>query len=191
MREIKLHPTAVVAFCLLLYMDPWGLFFPFLLAALAHELGHVVAVWASGGQVCAVSADGKGARITASALSYRAELLCTLAGPGVNVVLFFAASRKFPMFGLMNLILAAYNLIPVEPLDGGTILRCLLLMFLQPDQQQRISRTVSIAVLSMSLCAAVWCCFWLHTGIWPLLLVLVVLVRIPKENGVAKDCLVA
>lgn len=53
------------------------------------------------------------------------EALCALAGPvgSFSVVLL---AEYFPEAALFGLVQGLYNLLPVYPLDGGRILRCLL-----------------------------------------------------------------
>ena len=53
------------------------------------------------------------------------EAICALAGPLGSFSLLLI-SEYFPEAAVCGLIQGAYNLIPVYPLDGGRLMRCLL-----------------------------------------------------------------
>ena len=62
------------------------------------------------------------------------QLLLAAAGPGVNILLavwaVFCLSRRatiwWSAFFAANLLTGAFNLLPIPPLDGAQILRCLM-----------------------------------------------------------------
>lgn len=101
-----------------------------LCSALGHELGHLAALKAAGARVTRIRLTAFGAEILADTrrLSYPREILCTLAGPAVNLVLavFFArVTGNFEAAGA-NLLLGCFNLLPVPALDGGRTLHLLV-----------------------------------------------------------------
>lgn len=119
-----------------------------LAAALVHECGHVVALRRCGADVTALSLGVCGAVLQTDAvrLSYGRELACVLAGPGANLltaVLCAAAGNPYPAFTGANLILCAYNLLPIRPLDGGRALELTLSWTAGPVAGEYVTRWVS------------------------------------------------
>ena len=115
----------------LLYCDDQGFVPLALLACAFHEGGHWLMIRLLGGGVRSIFLTVSGAAMTLnSELSYGGELLAAAAGPLMNLLL-SAVVCRFPwgeLFAGLNLALAALNLLPVFPLDGGRILHCALCM---------------------------------------------------------------
>ena len=123
----------------------WGL-----LACAVHELGHIAAALALGGQAERLSLTVVGAELTFSyraPLTYGQDSLVALAGPAANLLLgglFFALDRYLP--AILSLVVGAFNLLPILPLDGGRVLYGLLADRLDPDWADRFL-TVSAGCL--------------------------------------------
>ena len=59
-------------------------------------------------------------------------------------------------FVLCNTLLAAVNLLPIEPLDGGRALYYALLRHREPPAAQKISRLISLLFLFPLAAVSVW-----------------------------------
>lgn len=103
-----------------------------LLSALIHECGHLIAA-SSKKKVGLPQAHISGFRIKVSDMSYKEELIVAAAGPLINVLLWgillflgkTAAHRDYLYtFGIINLLTAFSNLLPIEGYDGYKILSC-------------------------------------------------------------------
>ena len=110
----------VLALMLLLF--PLRFLVGVLLAALIHELGHLLALKISGGRVLSIRLRSFGARIEAAPMSPGRTALCALAGPAAGALTIFAW-KSFPELALAGLVQTVFNLLPVYPLDGGRALR--------------------------------------------------------------------
>jgi Zn-dependent protease len=138
--DVFLHPT----FLLILFLPAAATHLPLVLAVfgcvLLHEFGHALAARRFGIDTADITLYPIGgvARLTRMPRAPGAELLIALAGPAVNVAIaaglylglgLFAsigAGRFVVELLAMNLVLAAFNMIPAFPMDGGRVLRALL-----------------------------------------------------------------
>lgn len=145
----------VAGLTLLLVCDPTGMAICAVTASVCHELGHIVAMKAFGTQITQIRLSVFDIGITDIAKCQRgitAEIIITLSGVFVNIVLFLVAfmvynSFKFYIFryfALANLTLGLFNALPVESLDGGNALQLIL-------QRHFSNKTVYIITLSVSL----------------------------------------
>lgn len=134
------------------------------LSALCHELGHLGALRLAGAEVESVRLTAFGAEIQADTryLPYGREILCTLAGPAVNLVLALVLARAAGDYVLAgaNLLLGLFNLLPVPSLDGGRALFLLVSWALDPIAADAASRTVgrccSLALIAIALVLTLW-----------------------------------
>ncbi len=121
-------------------------------------------------------------------------LLVSLAGPATNIVLAIAAVVVFRWvvggiepgqpppettlqiiwwFGVVNVILAAFNLLPIPPLDGSAVVeRFLPARFLGPWHRVRQYSMAILLVLVLLLPGALGTLFDAAIGLWERLLVL-------------------
>jgi Zn-dependent protease len=101
-----------------------------------HELGHAVVARQLGVHVTGIELGflGGAAKMANLPRTPRHELLIAAAGPAVSLMLGGAflgvaaalGSHFLAVVGWINLVIAGFNLIPALPMDGGRILRALL-----------------------------------------------------------------
>ena len=166
---IKVSPAAAAVLAAFVLLSSPEILAAPLLAALAHEWGHYLALRALGGRVDAVTVTALGAEMhiaPQSRLSYGGEIGATLAGPAVN------------------LLLGAYNLLPVLPLDGGRMLLAALYLRLPEQTAWLIGRVWSLLVITCLLVFALWAAG--RAGLLPLVMVLGLYARLAlREKSVA------
>ena len=107
---------------LMILLFPFRFLAGILLAALVHELGHLLALHFTGGRVSAIRLHGFGARIEAAPMSPGRAAVCALAGPAAGALTIFAHDW-FPELALAGLLQTAFNLLPIHPLDGWQAVR--------------------------------------------------------------------
>lgn len=159
---IHVSPAAVGILALFVLLSPTELLAALLLAALSHEWGHYLMLRSLGGKIDAVTVTAFGAEMHIAPdcrLSYGGEILATLAGPVTNLlcgVLLSFCGCRVPLCYLLagaQLLLGIFNLLPITPLDGGSILWLAVAWLSQPDRADYISANVGLAVSFLLLTA--------------------------------------
>ena len=135
-----------------------------LTAAALHELGHLTAMRYYGVSVKRFRLTALGAELDAPALarlSYGRELIVTLAGCGMNLVCGFLTAlfalqvsweNGFVLAGA-HLLLCAFNLLPVPPLDGAHALCLAVSSLFGPIAGDRTA-VLAGAIISLALLGA-------------------------------------
>ena len=154
----------------------WGLFYIFdegenlvyiFLAATFHEIAHIFFYYIFKAKIDSVRILPYG--ISASfrstvKLSYKKETVALFAGPCFNLIVavFCLIINSFlfvdglETFFLYNMAYFMMNIIPIFPLDGGRILRNLLLQRFSSDFALKISGVSSVFFLALLFVISVW-----------------------------------
>ena len=114
----------------MLATDRTGYCLPTLCAAAFHEIGHLFAMWV-------FECQPKAVRLIPASISIVSpfpkkkygEFVIAFAGPLINIVLFLSLMINYKIthsrisfeYGIINLVIGLFNLLPVKGLDGGTI----------------------------------------------------------------------
>ncbi len=158
--------------CVLAVVDRSGSLRWGLLAAAMHECGHLAAMRGLHWRACEVRLTALGIRLVRheqTPYPNREELLVTLAGPMVNLCAgtllalaawIFSRAAALRTAGMAQFALGLFNLLPIDPLDGGHALQALLDRRLPPDTAARITRWVAFAALLPLATAAFVTLFW-------------------------------
>ena len=153
----KLQVSIFSVFALLFFFAGQGGVYSSLLliSAALHEAAHLFFLRRYGAEILSVSVYPFGIDISADTrrLSYKKELICTLAGCLANAAfaaisgLVFKAlpSSELLFFMLCNGFLCIINLIPLSFFDGGRALRLLLYDNLDIDRAFYIHKVLDIA----------------------------------------------
>ena len=134
-------------------------------AAVFHELGHWTVLHLLGAKAAALwlSVLGAAMEVDSGRLSYGGELAAVRAGPAANLlaalVLTALGGERWPAAVGANLVLCAFNLLPVRPLDGGRALYLLVSWAAGPAAGEAAGRwagTVAAAALSGLILWVIW-----------------------------------
>jgi len=145
-------------------VNGWRLLGIVLNAVVVHELGHFLVLMGFGAKITGVRLSVFGAVLDANCaeLSYGRELLSALAGPAAN---FLYAAVLTILGGEMaagaNLVLCAFNLLPVRPLDGGRAVYLAASWLAGPAAGETVSRctgvltagTAAASILYLMMCS--------------------------------------
>lgn len=176
--SLDISPAFAVFLCAYYYFDPAHTFVPFLMSVTLHEAGHLLLLWILRAKVRCIRLTLSGAVIETEPLAYRKELLVAAAGPAVNAALLILAIHRAPLLALVSLCQLLYNLLPLYPLDGGRILRALLLLSLPERAARLVERGVAtVCLLALLGFSCYLTCVW-HAGLWPVMAFGFLLVRV-------------
>ena len=163
--NIAVSPWSVLLLAAFVAVGSPVLLAALLLAALSHELGHYAVLRAFGAVIDTVRISAFGAELCLAdrpTLSYGQEVLSVAAGPAINLLcsgLLSWCGRQLPVlyiFSGAQLVLALFNLLPVRPLDGGTILWLLLAWWSDPFLADWVTHRVGIVVTGILLFLSLW-----------------------------------
>ena len=176
LRRDNVAPSAFVSLALAVLLLPLRWILAAITAAVFHECCHLAAVKLLGGRMTRLTVGTNGAVIQADGLHRGCELCCILAGPiGGLLLLLFA--RWFPALAVCALVQSCYNLLPLEPLDGGRALRCMLEMLLPPRTAEMLCQWVQRTCIGVIIAVALLGTLRFQLGIFPVLLAFLIIIR--------------
>lgn len=135
---------------------------PMIFAVALHECGHLFCARLLNIRVLRLEFSMLGAQmnIDNTYLSYKHEFLLAMAGPlagWLGFALCFPLSNRFcalPFFSefllpfsVISLCLCLFNLIPIDTLDGGRMLRCVLSSLFSPECADLVLKITSFLTL--------------------------------------------
>ncbi len=116
---------------LLYYLLGFEMLAALMIAALAHELGHLSALRISGIRLNRIRLGVTGAHIEAGNADrpYLQSAFTALAGPLAGIVLYLLLLPVSRSYASVSLLLSLLNLLPISGLDGGYALKNILSHF--------------------------------------------------------------
>ena len=162
--DVRVNASFWLLVLLAAIVSPLTVVAAILTAAALHELGHLAAMRYYGVSVKRFRLTALGAELDAPALarlSYGRELIVTLAGCGMNLVCGFLTAlfalqvsweNGFVLAGA-HLLLCAFNLLPVPPLDGAHALCLAVSSLFGPIAGDRTA-VLARAIISLALLGA-------------------------------------
>lgn len=148
-RLSLLFPAALVV---LMAMDPSGMSAWCIGASAMHEMGHFAALLAFSARPARICLGVFGIRLEQdprTPLNYGENIVVSLAGPMVNLITFLvmAGCGGITPPAMVHAVLAFFNLLPVEPLDGGQALFCSLARHMREEKAEKMVMAASVITL--------------------------------------------
>lgn len=150
MKHFDIGTGAIGLLSALYFFCGFSRFAALISAVCAHELGHIAAMLLFGARPRDFRIDISGLSMSCSGLgSGIEEAVILLSGPLSGFALALLCSKLGNLTGSdflltlsgFSLILTAYNLLPILPLDGGRLLSCALNAVVGKRSSDRICRT--------------------------------------------------
>jgi stage IV sporulation protein FB len=162
------------------------------ISVLLHELGHAYLGQKFGYEVHSVEIDFFGglANMDIDKIHNRDLVKIVAAGPWVNAMLasFFVLINSFvhhpfiSQFALVNFVLFIFNIIPIFPLDGGRILRTMLII-----KTGNVARSIKITgVISLILSIALLIFYIFNFSLFMIVFCLIFIIFACKDLGFIK-----
>ena len=131
-----------------------------LLSSMLHETGHLAVMFLSGQKVKSVTFGAFGVRIDrqiTTAITYKKEALIAFGGVAVNFVIAIFGAIHYYLSGnlfsikltAVNIIIAVFNMIPIDTLDMGRVLRYTLLCSIDENRCDRILSIISAVFVNL------------------------------------------
>ena len=153
--RIKITYFFSAIICLMLFTDRTGLAMPVLFAIAAHESAHIFAMKKLGVAPKEIELiPGSIKIINPQRFRRKIENIILISGPACNFLLFvvlcavyrFSGSISFAKWAAVELIIAAFNMLPAKGLDGGSLLFNFLISHFSPVAANIIHVCVSVFV---------------------------------------------
>lgn len=125
MTKIKVKFSFLVFNALIFMFRDAEFISAFYIACISHEMGHIIALKITGGELKSIEFSCSGIKMTASPYtSIKSGIFVLMSGVAVNFIL-YALMRLCGISGYMplfNMAEGLFNLLPYSMLDGGAVL---------------------------------------------------------------------
>lgn len=162
----------------MLVLPIWWVFAA-VLAAIWHEACHYFVLRLYGGQTIKFGAGLTGAVMEVRFSGVWQELLCALAGPAGSLLILLLV-RWIPRTAICAGFQGIFNLLPIYPLDGGRVVRCLTEAYLPFEWGQTLCLWLERLCLMGIAFLSIYGCLVLHLGIAPLLVGAGIICRVKR-----------
>ena len=191
--RLRVAPAAPLLWAAFVLLSKPQMLLALLTAAVPHELGHYLALRRFGDSVSELRITALGVEMQMSGrLSYGGEWLATAAGPFVNLLLavvFGALGRLWEgayLYAGVNLILGLFNLLPIAPLDGGSLLWIAAAWCTEPYTADRVTGWAGLTAAFALLGLTAVLIFRFHGGFFLLWTALGLTFAALRQKGLVK-----
>lgn len=129
MKKTIISDSFILLVAVVCFLDTEGIAILFFVAAIIHELGHLLIIVIFRGQITQflLTATGGTLRYRLQNETRWRRFFIAAAGPAIGFItaIILSSIGKFRFAGV-NLLLSLFNCVPIFPLDGGVILNCII-----------------------------------------------------------------
>lgn len=150
--KVKVSISFVLLAILMLISHQFLLFINYIIALIFHEMAHIYIAKSKGYTASTIKFDMLGASIKLDNRIQKDDLFSiAFAGPAINFIICLICTSVWWIvpemyvftadFFRCNLLLASFNMLPIEPLDGAKLLNSII-----SKHSQKTARVVSVVV---------------------------------------------
>ena len=156
---VRIHFSFFVFNALIFLLRDSRLVLEFYTVCALHEAGHMAALALIGGHIRCVELSGFGIRMErqkSRMISAKSSIFVLLAGPAANIIMYILmkltnCGGDFP---LLNLMAAAYNMLPYRSLDGGAIIAEFTAGSAHESKVETILAAIKLSFIALAAAAA-------------------------------------
>lgn len=185
-QKITVDPQFCISLALALLIIPVKWIAAWMIASALHELCHYLAIRLNRCRVFQIRISFNGAVMETDFLNWAQEAMCALAGPIGGFALLLVA-RWFPRVAICGCFQSLYNLLPIFPLDGGRLLRCVLNRYMSEANAQTVCAYVGNVVCLLLCVFGIYALVKLSLGPIPLLFAIILFMRSNKIKIPCKE----
>ena len=193
--SVRVHPISALFWVGILLLDRSEELLLSLLAAFLHEGGHLMAMRGCGIGITRLTVYPMGFDIhrEEKISSYRSDFLIASAGVFTNLLFALLGAGILPLLGeggrwmeifiASNLLLSGVNLLPYPGLDGGEMLRTLLLFRFSPEGAGKAVRCLADGLLPILFCGVLYLLFYAKGNVTVYLFCAYLAVSLVRRGG--------
>lgn len=151
--SLECTPLELVILSLMILVVPLRWLLGIVLAAVVHELGHVIVLCIFGIPLGGIRIGGGGIFLQVSDMAPWKELVCAAAGP-LGSFSTLGLCHIFPETAICGLGQGLFNLLPIFPSDGGRIVQ-VLVKDLSGQRQKQMNHVVAFMTGGILVCLTV------------------------------------
>lgn len=147
MMKIKVKFSFLLFNALLFMFRDTELISAFYIACISHEIGHIIALKFTGGELKSIEFSSSGIKMSASPCSSVGKgIFVLMSGPAVNLILYaiLTACGIKGFLPVFNLAEGLFNLLPYSMLDGGAVLNLIAEGSIYENRLQSIYLVIKI-----------------------------------------------
>ena len=165
--RFNISPLFFILTSLLLIFDKSGYMSLSILSSIIHELAHIFTMIFIKLPPKEISVKYYGIEIKSQYGGKKQAITVALSGPFANIVIFavsMVVNKIYPnellmYFAIINLVIGAFNLLPISSLDGGDLLSLMLLTSLSIKKSTMITKIAGYTVVCILLLPSIFLAF--------------------------------